>query len=461
MARNISRHTNSRHTINHHSVSHSVSHKTMWQLSWPMFFANLSVPLIPLSDTFVLGHLPESLYLAAVAIASQVFSFATLLFTFITLSTTSLVSTDLGQNKSQSAKAWALRSIVLAACAGLAMTLIIPWVLLPWLQLLGITHNLIPVALNYGHVMLYGLFPAIVTFSFQGILLGHHKSRSIMCIALVTSICNIACNIVFAWVWDYRAVGVAWASVLSQWLGLFIAVGLVKPLLWHGLFDNKLKHIFHSSPLWQLVHLNKDLLIQALCILLYFQLIIKMSSELGQTVVAANSIIILYFITSFRLQEAITLSVQMLISRIWQVDQILAIRQAYSIFFQWIASSMFVVASVVFICGEQITQLMTSLSQVQELVVQKIALVVFYVVLVSWTYFYNALLLGISATQRLRNVYIASILVLIMLVNQFYYAAPSDFRLWFCVVSFEITRLILVIWNYHRAFFELKQHSAQ
>lgn len=50
------------------------SHQRVWQLAWPMMLSNITVPLLGLVDTAVMGHLPEPRYLAAIAVGGVIFT---------------------------------------------------------------------------------------------------------------------------------------------------------------------------------------------------------------------------------------------------------------------------------------------------------------------------------------------------------------------------------------------------
>ena len=50
----------------------SLPHGRAWSLAWPMIVSNISVPLMGLADTAMLGHLDDAFYLAAVAIGSNI-----------------------------------------------------------------------------------------------------------------------------------------------------------------------------------------------------------------------------------------------------------------------------------------------------------------------------------------------------------------------------------------------------
>ncbi|WHI44805.1 MATE family efflux transporter [Microbulbifer sp. VAAF005] len=83
-----------------------------------MILSNISVPLLGIVDTAILGHLPSAEYLSGVAIGASVMSMLLWAFGFLRMGTTGLVarSTDLGIQ-------WLVRALVLAM--GLGITLFI------------------------------------------------------------------------------------------------------------------------------------------------------------------------------------------------------------------------------------------------------------------------------------------------------------------------------------------------
>ena len=49
--------------------------RRIWMLAWPLLLSNITAPLLGLVDTAVVGHLDSPVYLAAVALGSNVFMF--------------------------------------------------------------------------------------------------------------------------------------------------------------------------------------------------------------------------------------------------------------------------------------------------------------------------------------------------------------------------------------------------
>lgn len=56
--------------------------RNLWRLALPMILSNITVPLLGLVDTAVIGHLDSAAYLGGVAIGTTVTSFLFMLLLF-------------------------------------------------------------------------------------------------------------------------------------------------------------------------------------------------------------------------------------------------------------------------------------------------------------------------------------------------------------------------------------------
>ena len=52
-----------------------INRKQIWSLSWPVIIANLTIPLVGLADTAIMGHMPTSEYIASIALSALIFTF--------------------------------------------------------------------------------------------------------------------------------------------------------------------------------------------------------------------------------------------------------------------------------------------------------------------------------------------------------------------------------------------------
>ena len=73
-----------------------INRRNIWSLSWPLIIANFTIPLVGLTDTIIMGHMPNSLYIAAIALGGIVFNFMYAGLNFLRMGTTGIVSQNLG-----------------------------------------------------------------------------------------------------------------------------------------------------------------------------------------------------------------------------------------------------------------------------------------------------------------------------------------------------------------------------
>ena len=74
----------------------SSSDKALWRLALPMILSNITVPLLGVVDTAVIGHLDSPIYLGGVAVGTTATSFIFMLLLFLRMSTTGLTAQAFG-----------------------------------------------------------------------------------------------------------------------------------------------------------------------------------------------------------------------------------------------------------------------------------------------------------------------------------------------------------------------------
>ena len=72
--------------------------RDVWRIAAPMILSAISVPLLGMVDTGVVGHLESAVYLGAVAIGSTIFSFLYSGMNFLRMGTTGIAAQLCGAN---------------------------------------------------------------------------------------------------------------------------------------------------------------------------------------------------------------------------------------------------------------------------------------------------------------------------------------------------------------------------
>ena len=76
---------------------HAPTHHKVWALAAPMILSNLSVPLVALVDTAVVGHLPHAHQLGAVAVGSSLYILIVGVLGFLRMGTTGFAAQACGR----------------------------------------------------------------------------------------------------------------------------------------------------------------------------------------------------------------------------------------------------------------------------------------------------------------------------------------------------------------------------
>ncbi|MFS2126393.1 MATE family efflux transporter, partial [Pseudomonas sp. Pseusp97] len=76
---------------------HSPTHRRVWALAAPMILSNVSVPLVTLVDSAVIGHLPHAHQLGAVAVGGGLYTLLVGVLGFLRMGTTGFAAQAAGR----------------------------------------------------------------------------------------------------------------------------------------------------------------------------------------------------------------------------------------------------------------------------------------------------------------------------------------------------------------------------
>ena len=100
------------------------THRNVWALAAPMILSNVTVPMLGLVDTAVMGHLDHPRYLAAIAVGATIFSFLFIGLNFLRMGTTGLAAQARGAGDADGMRAVLAQAVLIAlAMAGAVLLL--------------------------------------------------------------------------------------------------------------------------------------------------------------------------------------------------------------------------------------------------------------------------------------------------------------------------------------------------
>ena len=273
-----------------------INRKNIWSLSWPLIIANFTIPLVGLTDTIIMGHMPDSSYIAAIALGGIVFNFMYAGLNFLRMSTTGIVSQKLGSKDFDEILLSLLRPLLIAFLIGLILLLSKEFLFNLSVYFLTPDEKLKDLYKEYLFVRMIGLPAGLLNVVFLGWFFGMQQTRPIIIQLITINVVNVISSLYLAVILDYGIYGVALGSVLAQYSGLFLSIVVFSYSLKKlNLETFDLKKFRDISRFLKLFSISKDLFIRTMLMVSVQAYIIKKAGLIGVDELAAIEILLVIF----------------------------------------------------------------------------------------------------------------------------------------------------------------------
>jgi MATE family multidrug resistance protein len=418
----------------------------LWHLAWPLIISNISVPLLGLADAAIMGHLNEASYLGAVALGATLLSFIYWAFGFLRMGTVGLTAQAHGAKDNQRLMQLLLMPGLFALLIGVAIMALQSWLIPLGVFLMGASAQVSALAQEYLTIRIYSAPAVLITYVCLGWLLGRQDSRSPLILLVVTNVSNIGFNLLFVIGFDMTSAGVAWGSLLADYCGLLLALALV----WRHLtrFDEQFHLQWRTfSPLAkQLMRLNSYLFVRTLMLLFAFAFITSQSARMGDDVLAANTLLLLYVTLLAYALDGFAFAIEAACGEALggkqkrQFYQLCNGAAIYSIIVAVAATVGFWLLSDVFI------NMLTTIVSVRQLASDHAIWVMWVPIISVWSYLFDGIFVGATQPQAMFYSVLASLAALLPL---WYLLEPwGNDGLWWAFLGFCGVRAAVALAGY-------------
>jgi len=273
-------------------IHNKAHHKSLLLLAGPMILSNITVPLLGIVDTAVIGHLGSAHYLAGIALGSAVISILFWLAGFLRMSTTGLVAQAYGKNDLTQLAALLKRSLLLASAVAVLLIVLSPLIKHAIAYLSAANGDVLAQAYQYFSIRIFSAPAALCNLVLLGWMLGVHYGRGPFYLLLVTNIVNIVLDIYFVVYLDWAVAGAAWASLIADYMALVFALFLVVKLAKKQGIELNVPNWLSISKMAELLSLNRDIFIRSLILQLCFSFMTFYAARIDETTLAANAVLL-------------------------------------------------------------------------------------------------------------------------------------------------------------------------
>lgn len=390
------------------------AYRECWRLAWPLILANLSVPLLGLVDTAVVGHLPAPHFLAGVALGAMVVSVLYFMFGFLRMGTTGLCAQALGAGDVRELRAIPVRALLLSTALGLAI------VLLSW-PILGVAERIFAPSAEvrdslatYLLVRLFGAPAALGGFVVLGWLLGLQDSRGPLALLIVTNAVNAALALLLVLGLGFGVAGVAFATLIAEYLGLAAGLVLVR-WRWQrlGLGRVRRAEVLVRERFLRLVVVNRDIFLRSAALEASFLGFTALGSRQGEVVLAANAVLMNFLTLASYGLDGFAHAAEAMVGKAVGARDPRGVQAAAAAAFGLSAGLAAALTATFLLAGPALVALLTDIPAVRATAQAFLAFAAALPVVSVWAFVLDGLFFGATRTADLRNATIAAMLVFV------------------------------------------------
>ena len=276
----------------------TTTNKEILRLAIPSILANITIPLVGIVDTAIVGHLSDAAAIGGIAIGTMLFDLLYWNFGFLRVGTSGLTAQAYGRGDRTECRRILLRSLSIAMIAALFI-LAIQWLFVTAvLAVVPCSAQVASVARDYFFVRIWAAPATLSLFTFKGWFIGMQDTKSPMAVDILVNVVNMAASYYLAVMTPLGVVGVAYGTLVAQYSGLILAlVILFARYIDKSVFRNieRWKETLRGAELKRMLSLNGNLFIRSLCFMVVYVGYTSLASLYGDTELAVSSIMMKLF----------------------------------------------------------------------------------------------------------------------------------------------------------------------
>jgi len=426
--------------------------RQLFVLAVPMILSNVTVPLLGLVDTAVLGHLSHAYYLGGSSVGAMIITVITWLCGFLRMSTTGLAAQRFGAKDKEGSILVLLRGMLVALIIGLSVIMLQGFYIPSALYLAGGSEQVQHYAMQYSEIRIWGVPAALANLVLLGWLLGHHQAKTVMWLLIATNLINLSLDILFVVYWDWKVAGVAYATLIAEYSSLIL--GLVVTFFsfkgyWQQAAEQAqvlLQKLASIVAMKRYLKLNSDILIRTLCLQVCFVFITFQGARLGDNIVAANAILMNFLLfISFGL-DGIANAAEVMVGKAYGQAKRLRIRAIVWLSLKWTFAVAVLYTLGFWLFDNQLINLISDIPEVVSTAHEYVFWLIILPLLACWCYLFDGIYIGLTQARAMRNSMMISTLLCFFPV-WFVLQSLGNHGLWIAFSVFMVARGITLGWH--------------
>jgi len=386
------------------------AYRDAWRLAWPLILSNITVPLLGMVDTAVVGHLPGPHHLGAVALGASAFSAVFFTVVSLRMGTTGLIAQAFGAGDRFGLQAGFFRALTLALVIAVLMIVLTSPIITAASWIFEPTERIEDGLSIYLQIRLLAAPAALSNMVILGWLLGVQDSKSPLYLLLIGNGLNMILDVLFVFGLGFEVAGVAWATVIAEYTTLLIGLWMVRRRFGPIQTRFSLQLLLDPPALRRLVAVNGDIVLRSLVMQIAFVSLVALGSRQGEIILAANTVLTnMLHLSAFAL-DGFAFAASTLVGRhVGAVDRV-AMRGAVNAALVWSLGFALIITVIFALGGNLLVWLITDIEAVRETAGVYLPYAIAAPLIGAIAFAFDGIYVGATRTREMRNGMIGAVL---------------------------------------------------
>ena len=300
------------------------------------------------------------------------------------------------------------QSVTIALIAAFAIWAIQWFFVTAVLAIVPCSAEVAAVARDYFFVRIWAAPATMMLFTFKGWFIGMQDTKSPMAVDILVNVVNMIASYCLAVYTPLGVVGVAYGTLIAQYSGLMLAIGILS--IKYGIIHIGLKEIAAAmrwTEVKQMMALNGNIFIRSLCMMVVYVGYTSLASRFGDTELAVSSILMKLFMFFSFFVDGFAYAGEALVGKAFGELKIknekLKIDEIVRQLFKWAIGVGAVFSLIYGVLGRMNIELMTSDETVIEAAMQYIGWLIAMPFVSALAFMWDGVYIGATAGKQIRN----------------------------------------------------------
>lgn len=422
--------------------------KQILRLAIPNIITNITVPLLGMVDTAIVGHLNNGDgidYIGAIAVGTMIFNIIYWNFGFLRMGTSGFTAQAYGANDKKEQANILIRACFIAIVAALVLIIFQKPIGILSMMLIEDKNSVGALALSYFSIRIWAAPATLGMYALKGWFIGMQDSKNPMWISIIINILNIVFSFILVFYFNMSIKGVALGTVIAQYGGLITTL-----IIWRKKYGEvakyfNLRQALSLDKMKLFFKVNSDIFLRTLCLIIVTSYFTIASTKMPYPTLAMNTLLMQFFTLFSYFMDGFAYAAESLCGKAKGENNYKQLQNYVKRFLLWgsAISILFIIIYAIF--GENILTIFTDNKDVLEYSKKFL----YWILLIPLTGFiaflYDGILIGLTESVIMRNAIFISTLLFFLI---YFTLTPliGNNALWLAFLIYLLGRSLLMMW---------------